>query len=158
MAALHKSAASLRIGGDSLNPDEISKILGCPPSKGYVKGQTEPSKGRVVTRKTGAWMLDAGRQKPGDLNAQVAELFSRINTDLDVWAALSRKYKLDLFCGLFMSETDEGFDLSPETMKVLADRGIKLAICIYAPLQDVALTDPCPCGSGKNYAECCAPK
>lgn len=103
-------------------------------------------------------MLDAADIEPGDLDAQVAGLFRRLNTDLSVWNSLAKKYRMDLFCGFFMKETDEGFEVSPQTMKLLADRGIKLAVCIYAPISDPNPTDPCPCKSGKTYAECCAPK
>jgi hypothetical protein len=132
MAHLHHSVAALRIGGDSLNPDEISRILGCAPTLGYVKGQIVPSKGRTIIRKTGAWHLDAAKQEPANLDAQVAELFSRMTNDLGVWAALSSAYKIDLFCGFFMSGMDEGLEISAETLKVLGDRGIKLGVCIYA--------------------------
>jgi len=103
-------------------------------------------------------MLNATDRSPADLDAQVEELFRRIDSDLAVWASLSSQYRVDLFCGFFMSETDEGFDVSPQTMKVLGDRGIKLAVCIYGPCRDVLPTEPCPCNSGKTYAECCAPK
>jgi hypothetical protein len=158
MAALHKSVAALRISGDSLKPDEISQILNCPPSLGYLKGQIKRGKVRDVVRKTGAWMLDAADREPGDLDAQVAELFGRLITDLSVWSSLAKQYRMDLFCGFFMKETNEGFEVSPQTMKLLADRGIKLAVCIYAPINDPNPADPCPCKSGKTYAECCAPK
>jgi hypothetical protein len=157
MAAINESAAALRIYGDTLNPEEVSQLLGCRPSDAYVKGQIEPSKFHVITRKTGAWILDAKRRVPGDVDAQVAEIFSQLTPDLAVWSALSKNYVMDLFCGLFMTEAGEGFELSLETMKTLADRGIKIGICLYAPTE-VLPTDPCPCDSGKTYAECCALK
>jgi hypothetical protein len=136
MAHLHHSVATLRIGGDLLNPEEISRILGCVPTLGYVKGQIVPSKVRAIVRKTGAWQLAAADQKPANLDAQVKELFSRVNNDLGVWAALSGTYKVDLFCGFFMSGIDEGLEISAQTLKVLGDRGIKLGVCIYAPAEE----------------------
>jgi hypothetical protein len=123
----------LRIGGDSLKPDAISRLLGCSPTLGYVKGQIEPSKWKAIVRKTGGWHLDAAEQQPGDVNAHVAELFRRVNNDLSAWATLSGEYKIDLFCVYFMSEAGEGVEASARTLKVLGDRGIKLGLCIYAP-------------------------
>lgn len=136
MAHLHHSFATLRIGGDLLIPDEISRILGCAPTHGYVKGQVMPSKKRAIIRKTGGWHLDASKQEPGNLDAQVAELFARVTKDLGVWASLSSAYDIDLFCGFFMDETDEGLEISAETLKTLGDRGIKLGVCIYAPTRE----------------------
>jgi len=158
MAALHRSVASLRIFGDTLNPEEISRTLDCQPSESFVKGQIKHSKHRDIVRKTGAWLLKAADRTPGDLDAQVKELFSRVNLNPAIWVSLAGQYQVDIFCGFFMKETDEGFEVSPETMKVLVERGIKLGVCIYAPLKDLNPADPCPCGSGKTYADCCVPR
>jgi hypothetical protein len=155
MAALHKSCATLRLFGDSLNPEEITRLLGCPPSTAFTKGQIRY---RTTLYKTGGWLLEAADREPADLDAQVVDLLTRVSQDLAVWSNLSKQYDVDLFCGFFMEETDEGLEISTHTMKMLSERGIKLAFCIYAPTKDVQPTDPCPCTSGKTYAECCAPK
>lgn len=133
MANLYHSFAALRIGGDSLNPNEISRILGCSPTLSCVKGQIVPSKGKAIVRKTGVWHLDAAEQQPGNLDAHVAELFRRVNNALAVWRALSDEYTIDLFCVYFMSEADEDLEVSTEALKVLGDRGIKLGLCLSAP-------------------------
>ena len=77
---------------------------------------------------------------------------------MNVWKALSKEYAVDLFCGLFMSETDEGVEISEKNLKSLGERGIKLGLCIYAPIKDIAANDPCPCKSGKRYSDCCVLK
>ncbi len=136
MPHLHHSCAALRIGGDSLKPDAISRLLGCGPTLAFVKGQIEPSKRKAIVRETGGWHLDAAEQQPGDVNAHVAELFGRVNNDVSAWATLFGEYEIDLFCVYFMSETGEGLEVSAETLKVLGDRGIKLGLCIYAPTKE----------------------
>lgn len=135
MPYLHHSCAALRIAGDSLAPDSISRLLGCSPTLGYVKGQIEPSKGKPIVRETGGWHLDAVEQQPGNLDAHVAELFGRVNSDLSAWATLSGEHNIDLFCVYFMSEADEGVETSAETLKALGDRGIKLGLRIYSPAE-----------------------
>lgn len=136
MIHLHSTAASLRIGGDDLDPDEISVLLGCQPTKGYRKGQVErgPSSGRDIMRKTGAWMLDAEDQAPGNLDEQVRSILDRLPADLSIWKKLSSRYKIDLFCGWFMAETNEGIAISAHTLVRLGERAILLDVCIYAPL------------------------
>jgi hypothetical protein len=89
MPHLHHSFAALRISGDFLNPDAISRLLGCSPTLAYVKGQIEPSKGKAIVRETGGWQLDAIGQQPGDANAHVAQLFRQVNRDVSAWATLS---------------------------------------------------------------------
>ncbi len=133
MPYLHHSFAALRIAGDALQPDLISRLLGCSPTLAYVKGQIEPSKGKAIVRETGGWYLEAAEQQPGNLDAHVAELFGRVNYDLSAWATLSGGYTLELFCVYFMSEPDEGLEASAETLKVLGHRGIKLGLRTYAP-------------------------
>jgi hypothetical protein len=56
--------------------------------------------------------------------------------DLAVWQSLSSRFKLDLFCGFFMQETDEGLEVSADTLRRLGERSISLGVCIYAPLSD----------------------
>lgn len=136
MPYLHHSCAALRIGGNSLKPDAISRLLGCSPTLAYVKDQIEPSKGKAIVRETGGWHLDAIGQQPGDVNAHVAQLFRQVNNDVSVWAALSGEYETDLFCVYFMSEADEGLEVSAETLKVLGDRGIKLELRMYSPAKE----------------------
>jgi hypothetical protein len=158
MAVPHRSVAALRIFGDALNPDEISRILGCSPTESFVKGQITYYKRPDILRKSGGWILDATERTPGDFDAQMEELFGKVNSDLAVWTSLSNQYRMDLFCGLFMEETNEGIELSVKTMKMLSERGIKFGVCIYASITDPIPSDACPCGSGKTYGECCAPK
>lgn len=158
MAHLHRSVAALRVSGDKLDPDEISRLFGCVPTLGFRKGEVKKSRFKDVVRKSGAWMLDATDREPENLDAQVDEILKQLTQDLTVWASLSNDYKIDLFCGFFMKQTDEGVEISTKTLKALGERGIKLGFCIYAPLEDVEADDPCPCNSGKKYAECCAPK
>jgi hypothetical protein len=136
MPFLHHSFAALRITGDSLNPEAISRLLGCSPTLGHVKGQIEPGKGKPIVRETGAWQLDAAGQQPGNLDAHVAELFRRVKNDLSAWATLSGEHKIDLWCVYFMGEPDEDVQASAETLKVLGDRGIKLGLRIYSPAKE----------------------
>jgi uncharacterized protein YchJ len=155
MAQLSKSVASLRIFGDTLDPDKITRILGCSPTDAHVKGQIRY---KTTVYRTGGWILESTDQEPANLDAQVAELLGRVNNGLEVWSAVSRDYTIDLFCGFFMDVTNEDVGISAETMKLLSERGIRLCASIYAPTSDIVPSDPCPCNSGKTYEECCAQK
>lgn len=83
-------------------------------------------------------MLDATDREPENLDAQVEEILVQLTQDLTIWESLANDYRIDLFCGFFMEQTDEGVEVSVKTLKALAERGIKLGFCIYAPFKDVS--------------------
>jgi hypothetical protein len=78
-------------------------------------------------------MLDADDQQPGDLDEQITTIFSKLPRDLEIWRHLSSRFHLDLLCGFFMEEGDEGLTISPVSLRLLGERSVELGFCIYAP-------------------------
>jgi hypothetical protein len=58
------------------------------------------------------WRLDSPSMESSDFNRQVAELLNSLTQDLSAWQQLSQRYQVDLFCGWFMQEGNEGEDIS----------------------------------------------
>lgn len=136
MAHLALSAATLRIAGDDLDPEEVTALLGAQPSDAQRKGQQLPSKSAVRIAKTGLWRLSAADTQPENVDAQVQEILGQLTQDLEVWRVLSERFEVDLFCGWFMNESNEGVTISKGTLRALADRGVELALDIYGPASD----------------------
>ena len=138
MGSLERSVTTLRIFGDTLVPSEISALLGAEPTHSSTKGQLLASASVSGTRvaKSGSWRLRATDTKPENVDQQVSELLAQLTKDLSVWLALSRRYKVDLFCGWFMGSRNEGVELTPRTLTALGERGISLSLDIYAPDRD----------------------
>jgi hypothetical protein len=132
MAALARSVVTLRIGGDDLNPSELSQLLGATPTFACVKGEPRKPGSKAIAR-TGQWSLRAADAEPADMDSQISEILGKLPSDLDIWRSLGARYEIDLFCGWFMDETNEGLEISPETLSALGDRGVKLGIDLYAP-------------------------
>lgn len=132
---LSRSAASLRFFGDDLDPEEVTSLLGAPPTVGARKGGVwHTSRGVEKVARTGSWRLQGPRREPGDLDAQVTALLAPLTVDLGVWKALAERFKGDIFCGLFLEETNEGLSLTPETLAAIGNRGLTLDLDIYGPL------------------------
>jgi hypothetical protein len=133
MASLDRSAASLRIFGDELDPKELTLLLGCEPSGAERKGQeiVGRSTGKVRVAKTGSWRLSATKREPGNLDAQIEEILSKLSSDLSVWRMISERYRVDLFCGLFLNGENEGLTISSKSLSDLGNRGIELGFDIY---------------------------
>jgi hypothetical protein len=132
MAQLHRAVASLRFAGDDLIPSELTRLLGAEPTSAREKGQNISRKpGIVHSAKSGQWRLHATETEPEDLDGQVAELLGKLTNDLEIWKGLASRFRIDLLCGWYMAEWNEGVTIAPKTLKALGDRGIELALDIY---------------------------
>ena len=90
MAVLSGSTASLRFFDDDLDPDELTKLLGCPPTKSESKG--EESVGKVTGQKriarSGGWRLSAERREPGNFDDQISEILDQLTDDMNIFVLL----------------------------------------------------------------------
>ena len=132
MTELLRTEVSLRFFGDALNPNEITKVLGATPTHADIKGQRvdyPPQSERVA--RTGNWRLHAQTKTPGNLDAQISEIFSKLTDDLSIWKRLTENYDVDLFCGLFMDSGNDGVLLSPNSLTILSERGVEIGFDIY---------------------------
>jgi hypothetical protein len=138
MARLERSVVTLRIWGDDLVPEEITKLLGVPATDGQRKGDRLVGKntGLVRIAKTGMWRLCAADREPEDIDGQIGEILSKATPDLGVWKEIGKKYGVDLFCGLFMGCSNEELTISPASLAALGERGIELGLDIYAGSDD----------------------
>ena len=137
MTALDRCQAALRISGDDLVPEELSRLFDHFYTEGWVKGyEYLTSSGAVVVRKTGAWILEAEPTGSADFDGQISRLLGCIDVSLDDWALLAKRFEIDIFCGWFMRETNEGIAVSPQTMRMLSERNITLSVDLYAPSGD----------------------
>ncbi|GKX32472.1 MAG: hypothetical protein MnENMB40S_00900 [Rhizobiaceae bacterium MnEN-MB40S] len=134
MARIFKTAASLKVVGDEVIPDQITRLLGKRPDIARLAGETfqTPSGADVISRK-GHWSISVDRRTSGDLDLQIAELLSGTTQDLEVWTGLANECEVRVFCGLFLEEWNEGIRLSATSMKQLGERGIGLELDIYGP-------------------------
>lgn len=141
MPQLARTVATLRVIGQDLDPGEITRLLGCRADRAYARGDTiDADRRNQQTARHGLWMIHAAPREPGDLDGQIAELLARVTGDLDAWAAIRARHRIDLFCGLFMSDLNEGLVVSAASLVALGARGIELDLDVYgqmAPSTDV---------------------
>jgi hypothetical protein len=136
MSLLDDCRASLRITGDDLEPNEVTRLLGCQPSEAWEKGQPMPGRARAPRANTGGWLLRSDLPKLSELEAKIQNILDRITDDREAWLAIHNRFRADIFCGLFMHEMNQGFELSPSILRRLADRGLKIGFDIYADCSD----------------------
>lgn len=122
MGPVTRSKASLRISGSDLEVGEITELMGCEPTFARTKGlPVKPGSNTLFS--TGGWSLQANESSPEDLNGQIMELLDKLTQDLEVWASIGCRFHVDLFCGLFMEQGNQGAALSVESLSALSCRG-----------------------------------
>ncbi|MDP1617656.1 DUF4279 domain-containing protein [Phenylobacterium sp.] len=136
MAEISQTAASLRLFGDDLDPDEVTQLLAAAPTQWGRKGDIRAGPTQHYVEKTGRWHFSAPDAQPGDLEGQIVRILASLTPDTAVWTGLSKRFSIDMYCGLFMRETNEGLELSPETLHAMGQRGISLILDIYDPVSD----------------------
>lgn len=141
MAAIAKSVVSVRFFGEDLEPEALTRALGCEPTTHYRKGDKRVSGGREYTRKYGAWVLAAEDREPEAVDEQLTALFGRMSQDMSVWKELVSRYDANVFCGMFMGESNEGFSLAPASLQALAARSLEVGFDVYAPSEDESSPD-----------------
>lgn len=134
MSVIARTLATLRVIDKELDPEEITKLLGCEPTSQQVNGQVFVSKsGRERIARVGNWLLSSTEKEPGELDEQIAELLSKVTNDLAVWKSISHNSTLDLFCGLFMEKGIEGINISHKSLLALGERNIDIGLDVYGP-------------------------
>ncbi len=128
-----KSTASLRVFGDELDPDTVTRTLGHEPSQSYRRGDFISPGRRPEQRKCGMWLLAATDAEPEAFEEQIEALLLKLTDDLTVWRKLTEHYQVDLYCGFFMDTSNQGFSLPARSMSLLTARGIEIGFEVYAP-------------------------
>jgi len=134
MAHVQKSVVGLRIGGEALVPNEITKLLGASPTAAQIKGEKIVGRktGHVRIAKMGMWRLHAKDREPEDMDGQVQEILGQLTSDLTIWKIIGEKYQVDLFCGIFLGGSNEGMTISAHSLAALGERGIEVGLDIYS--------------------------
>lgn len=128
-----QSRLTLAIHGEDLDPDEISRLLGCAPTSAHRRGD---SRRLGPPWAKGAWLLSVEGKSPTGPEELVHLLFARLPTDEVLWSGLRRRFRLQLMFGIFTERWNRGFELSPEAVRRIVSIGAGVGLDIYANLQE----------------------
>lgn len=106
-----------KIRGEGVDKKEVSRLLGCESDQA----------------KRLSWSLHAPDKEEADLDSQVEWILARVTSDLSAWKQITRDYRVDLFCALYLERWNRGVVIASKTMAELGARGIKLGLDIYGP-------------------------
>jgi hypothetical protein len=126
------SKAGLRIFGETLQPEEIGLALGLKATHTYLKGELMRP-GHTSVRQESGWLLDSPLSKRSDMVDHLKWLLDSLEPKRDVIRELSRKYRIDFFCGFASMNQQGGFTLDSVTLARLAELGVPLELDLYPP-------------------------
>lgn len=133
MAETASIRAAITIIGDELDPDEITRLVECAPSRSRHRGDRVGSRSSS-THRHGLWSLttDGSVDEARPLHGHVAWLMERTTANTDVWRELASRYTCRVFVGWFMDQENEGVILPPELLGEMAARHPRLQLDVYA--------------------------
>jgi uncharacterized protein DUF4279 len=129
------SDASIRIFGETLQPEEIGAALGLKATRTHSKGQPRSPRFKAVWRES-FWSLQSPLGKDRDLASHLRWLLDTLEPKLTVIRSLSEKYQVNLFCGLISGNGEGGFTLDSTTLARIAKLGVPLVVDLYPPIVD----------------------
>ena len=127
------SRLTLGIHGEDLEPDEISRLLGCAPSSSHRRGDPRQS---GPPWPSGAWLLSVEAKSPTGPEELVHLLLSRLPTDETLWSDLQSRFRVQMSFGIFTQRWNRGFELSAEALQRIQSIGAGVGFDIYANLED----------------------
>ena len=135
MGHLENCTASLGIHGEELLPAELTQLLLCEPTQGWKKNEVRSLPPRNPVK--GAWLLNSSFSRSTNLEEQIIHLLDQVNNDPAVWEQINQRYKTRIFCGVWLTGANQGFEFSPGLLARLSNMGLKLDFDIYTFSKDV---------------------
>ena len=133
-----QSSVTLGIYGDNLDPEVISRILGCRPTSSHRKGDPRDNGPRPTSPwPSGAWLLVIDGESPESPEELSRKLLMTLQADPAVWEQLAEQHEVRVYYGIHMNAWNRGFDLSPATIEQMATLRATVGFDIYANAGDV---------------------
>ena len=126
---IDEARPSLCVYSDTLDPEQVTQLLGCLPTRSHRKDEVIGTRGNRAP--TGAWILEPDTPRTNELEPQIASLLTRVTPDDRAWDKLIKDHRVVVSCMLSLREWSRGFSLSPQLLEKMATRGISLDCTIY---------------------------
>jgi len=114
-------SATLRIAGDGLDFDEISRALGLTPTHTHQKG---------ARRKQDRWSYTAPIARELPLEAHIMALWDAVRPHISYLRDLKRKFQVDVFCGYRSNSGTAGFQVSHRCLGLFSELEVPFGVSV----------------------------
>jgi hypothetical protein len=118
----------LRVTGDDLDPERITRMLGTNPTRAARKGEAIDHDGVPVAQRTGVWSYALPASPEWELGDAIDTLLERLPPDPALWEWLAGWAEVVVVCGLYVHDSGRAADLEPDTLAGLAERRLSLRL------------------------------
>ena len=123
-------AVTLAIYSESLEPDELTKVMGCEPTKAYKKGRRRSKKSPPSP--TGAWLLKVRGEPPDSPETLTHQLFDKLPKTEGFWKDLGEQFDLQLRYGLHSENWNQEFSFSHSLIQRMSSLHVEVVLDIYS--------------------------
>ena len=126
----NNSRVTLGIYAADLEPDFVSRLVGCAPTGARRLGERDPARPRSAPAFIGNWLLAAPRELP--FRDQIQFLLDATTAEEASWLQLASSHQLQLRAAIFLQSWTEGFELPAEMVMNLAKRRWMFSLAMYS--------------------------
>jgi len=113
--------ATLRISGDGLDVDEISRRLGLMPTHTHQKGDR---------RKHDMWSYTAPVAEEQRLEEHIIALWDAVRPHIPYLRDLKRKFQVDVFCSYRSNSATAGFQVSHRCLGLFSELEVPFGVSV----------------------------
>lgn len=121
-------SASLRIFGEALDLDEVTRIMGVQPSVAYRKGERRGP--RSPPNKHDMWMLSSDLPEERDLGDHIDALWEKIKHRVEYLRGLKRVATVDVFLGYKSNVDHAGVEVPYRSLEMFIQLELPLGLSI----------------------------
>jgi len=121
-------SATLRIAGDGLDFDDISRTLGLTPTA--TRRKETASGSHKPPRKHDLWLYKAPVAKERPLDEHIMAIWDAVRPQMAYLRRLKNKFKVDLFCGYQSNSCTGGFNVDHRCLGLFAKLDIPFGVSV----------------------------
>jgi hypothetical protein len=124
---------ALRVAGDALDPERITRMFGVAPTLAARKGEQVDHDGVPVAQPTGIWTYALPASPEWELADGIDTLLEQLPADPALWESIAGWADVAVVCALYVHDVDRSAALPPDTLARLAERRLTLTLEIHGP-------------------------
>lgn len=124
---------ALIISSEGLDPDVLTSLLRCAPSRTHRKGDR---RGSGPPFPKGQWAINRRCTETQSPDAEAQALLSPLPTEAELWRMIRSEHEVSFHVAVHFDAWNKGFELSHETIARIAGIGASIDLDLYAYLPE----------------------
>jgi hypothetical protein len=123
---------SLRIFSEILEPEEITKFIGCSPTQFHKKGELMSFKNPNSQKRThNSWILESDLPNSVSFEKHIINIISFLENKINIIIKLKEKCHIDIVCALSIKGNQGSFELNSEIIQRLSAIHLNIVFDLY---------------------------